>query len=122
MFAEILERKRQPVANVVVDGIGNEHPSRLGQRFEPRRDIHPIAENVVFLNDHVAEVDADVKSDALFLSHLGLALGHAALDLHGAPHGIHDALELRQQAVAGVLYDPASVLAIFGLTSSRNAP
>jgi hypothetical protein len=29
-------------------------PSRLGERLQTRRDIHPIAEDVVLLSDHVA--------------------------------------------------------------------
>jgi hypothetical protein len=64
----------------------------------------------VLLNDHVTEVDADAEPDPLLLRHLGLALSHATLDLNGATRGIHHARELRQEAVAGVLYDPAPVL------------
>jgi hypothetical protein len=47
----------------------------------------------VLLNDHVAEVDADAEPDPLLLRHLGLALGHAALDLHSAAHGVDNAME-----------------------------
>jgi hypothetical protein len=64
----------------------------------------------VFLNDHIAEVHADAKSDAPLLSHLRLALGHRALDLNRAANRIHDTRELGQEAVAGVLYDPAPML------------
>jgi hypothetical protein len=38
-----------------------------------------------------------------------LAVDHPALDLHSAAHRIDDTRKFRQQAVAGVLYDPASV-------------
>ena len=41
---------------------------------------------------------------------VGLALGHAALDLNGAAHSVHNARELRQEAIASVLHNPAPVL------------
>jgi hypothetical protein len=31
-------------------------PAGLGQGFKTRRDIHPVPENVVLLNNHVAEI------------------------------------------------------------------
>ena len=37
-------------------------------------------------------------------------LGHPALNLHSAAHGIDNTRELCQEAVAGVLHDPAPVL------------
>jgi hypothetical protein len=64
----------------------------------------------VFLGDHVAEVDPDAKPDPPLLGRLGLAVSHPALQLHGAAHRINHALELRQEPVAGVLYDAAPVL------------
>ena len=64
----------------------------------------------MLLNDHVAEVDANAEPDAPFLAHFGLAVGHPALDLHGAADGIHDTRKLREQAVAGVLHSTAPVL------------
>ena len=44
------------------------------------------------------------------LRRAGVALGHAALDVDGAAHGVDDAGELDQQAVAGGLDDAAAVL------------
>jgi hypothetical protein len=96
LLAEILKGKGQAVAHVVVNRIGDEYSAGLGQGLQPRCDIHPVAENVVLLNDHVAEVDADAEPDPLLLRHLGLALGHATLDLHSAAHGVDNAHELSQ--------------------------
>ena len=44
------------------------------------------------------------------LGHLGLALGHALLDEHGAAHRVDDARELDQGAVAHELDDAPLVL------------
>jgi hypothetical protein len=50
------------------------------------------------------------KTDALLLGHLGLSVGHPALDLHRAAHSVQDTCKLCQEAVAGVLHNPAPVL------------
>ena len=78
--------------------------------LQPCRNIDPVAEYVLGFDDHVAQIDPDAKSNPPLLGHIGLAVGHAALNLHRAPHGIDDARELGQQAVAGVLHNPAAVL------------
>jgi hypothetical protein len=57
--------------------------------------IDPVAEDVVFLSDHVAEIDADAEPDAPLVRHLRLSVGHPPLHLDRATHGIHDARELR---------------------------
>jgi hypothetical protein len=36
----------------------------LGQRFEARRDIDPVAEDVGIVDDDVADIDADAERDA----------------------------------------------------------
>ncbi len=82
----------------------------LSERLQPRRNVHPIAEDVLPLGNHVAEVHPNAESDALVFGRFGIALSHPALDLDRAAHGIDNARELRQQAVAGILHDPASVL------------
>ena len=38
--------------------------ARLGQRFEPRRDIDSIAKDVAVLDNDIALVDADAVLDA----------------------------------------------------------
>jgi hypothetical protein len=66
----------------------------------------PGAEDVVLLNDHVAEVDADAELDPLLCRGLRVALGHVALDLRSAPDGINHACELGNEAIARVLDNP----------------
>ena len=38
--------------------------TRLGKRFETRRNIHTIAKQVIALDYHVTEVDTDAKAHA----------------------------------------------------------
>jgi hypothetical protein len=49
----------------------------------------------VFLNDHVAEIDADPKPDPPLVRHLQLTVDHTALDISCAAHGIHDTRKFR---------------------------
>jgi hypothetical protein len=110
LLAKILEGVIELVADVIAHHSADADTARFGEGLQSCRDIHAVAEDVVLLDNHVAEVDADAESDTLVLGRFGIAFRHAALDLHGAAHGINDARKLCQEAVAGILYDTASVL------------
>src|SRR5208283_6057493 len=84
-------------------------PTRLGQRLQPRCDVDAIAEDVVAIDDNVADVDPDTKLDPLFGRNTRVALGHATLHIDRTAHRIDYARELQQQAIAGGLDDPAAV-------------
>jgi hypothetical protein len=115
MFVTCCSPKVQPVAHLIPNDPANADPARLGEGLQTRRDIHPIAEDVVFLNDHVAQIYPDAEPDAPLLGHLGLALDHPALDLGRATDGINDTRKFCQEAVAGVLHGTAAVLRDFGI-------
>ena len=55
------------------------------------------------------EVDADPKFDALVRRDSSVALDHRPLDFNGAVHGVYDAAELDDAAVAGALDDAPMV-------------
>jgi hypothetical protein len=59
LLAQILKDKGQPVAHLVMDRIGDEHPAGIGQGFDPCSDVDAVAIEVVALDDHIAEIDAD---------------------------------------------------------------
>jgi hypothetical protein len=82
----------------------------LGERLKTRRDIDAIAEDVAFIMDDVAEIDADAEADALGLRPAYVAVRHSLLDDDGAAHGVDDRGELDQHAVPGCLEDAAAVL------------
>jgi hypothetical protein len=60
--------------------------------------------------DDVADIDTDTEPDAPFVADALVAIRHAALNLDGAPHGLKDAREFGQQAVARILYGTSLVL------------
>ena len=88
----------------------NQHAARLANPLQPRRDIDALAENVVALDQHVAEVDADAVDDALGLGHVGVALGHQLLDGDRAFDGGDDGRKFQQQPVAHRLDDAPAEL------------
>ena len=96
-----------------------QNPAGLGERFQPRRDVDTVAEDVVVLGDHVAEVDANAKSDAPLLGDHALAVDHPTLHLGGAAHRVDHAGKFRQQAVAGGFYGTALVRPDLGIDQLR---
>ena len=81
----------------------------------PCTEISSTSTDDVVLDDHVTEVDAHPKGDALVLGLLPVPVDHAALDLDRAPYRVDDAGKLRQKPVAGFLDDPAMMLGNLGI-------
>jgi hypothetical protein len=104
---------------MLVDRPGDADPAGLGQRFEARCDIDPVAKNVVAIGDHVAEIDTNAKPDALLVRHIGLTVEHAALHLGGTAHCVDDDRKFRQQPVSGGFNDAAAMLGNLRSISSR---
>src|ERR1700757_4854150 len=90
-------------------------PPRSGQGFEARRDVDAVAEDVVLVDDDVAEIDADAEIDAPLGWHIGVARGHLALDLDRATNRIDHARELAEQTVARRVDYAAAVLLDLGV-------
>jgi hypothetical protein len=108
-FAHGLEGDLELAAELLVDGAGDADAARLGELLDARGNVHPIAEHVAVLDDDVADIDAESEQDLAVRRHVGVAPGHALLDLDGAGRGIHQAGELDQHPVAGGLDDSAAV-------------
>ena len=109
LLTDIIERDVDLAANLPMGVVGDADAARLGDSLEARRDIDTIAENIVVVDDDVADMDADAEFDPEVRGHVDIALGHCALDFHRAAHRIDSAGELDQHAVAGGLDDAAAV-------------
>jgi hypothetical protein len=93
-----------------VNRIGDEHPAGIGQRFDPCGDVDAVAIEVVALNDHIAEIDADAQFDAAVRRRVRFPLGHRLLHFSCAAYRVDDAREFDEQTVTGGLDDAAPVL------------
>src|SRR5262249_38742710 len=116
LFAEILEHHVfQPMVDLVAHRGRDADAARFGKHFETRGDVDTVAEDIVVLDDHVAQIDAEAKLDPPCRRDVGVASRHAALNFRGAHHRIDNAAELDQHAVAGGLDDAAVVLRYGGI-------
>ena len=111
----VVECDIELVADMVVHRPRHADAAGLGQGFEPRRDVDPVAVDVVVVDDDVAEIDADAELQPPLRLDVGVALGHPALHLDSKAHRVDDAGELDQHAVAGGLDDAAAVLGDLGV-------
>src|SRR5262249_24829157 len=48
-------------ADLIAYGARDTDTARFGERFEARRHVDTVAKNIVFLNDHVAQIDTDAE-------------------------------------------------------------
>ena len=96
MRAKIIEIEIELGSHLLMHLGGHDHAARLGQPLEPRRDVHAVAEHIVVLHDHVAEVDPDAELNALAIGSVGVSFSHPILKRDSTPHRINNAGELRQ--------------------------
>ena len=87
LLAEIREGELEPGADLLAHRRGDADAAGLGQGLEARGDVDAVAEDVVALDDHVAEIDADAELDPARRRHVGVAPDHALLDLDRALDG-----------------------------------
>jgi hypothetical protein len=110
LLSEILEADVQPISYMIADCGRDGNATRRGNALDSGRNVDPVAVDVVFLNDNVAEIDTDAKFYAFFNRQVGIALTHPPLDLGGAGDRVHHARKLDEHAIAGQLHDAALVL------------
>jgi hypothetical protein len=60
---------------LAVGVLGDADPTRFGDAFEPGGDVDPVAEDVVALDQDVAEMDADAPFHAAFVGEPRVAVG-----------------------------------------------
>ena len=67
--------------------------------LQPRRYVHPVAEDIGTIGDHLVEIDADAELDALVGRYTAIAVRKADLNRRGALDRRHNARELHQHAI-----------------------
>jgi hypothetical protein len=94
-LAKVFEIERKLARRVLAHAVGEADAARLGQRLQPRRDVHAVAEQVaVGLHHHVGRMQADAQLQSVAARRQRLLHGNGALDC------LHAAREFREQAVA----------------------
>src|SRR4030095_10597737 len=93
LLAELLEGEAQFVENLIADHPAHAEPARLRQGLQAARDVDPVAEDVVAVDDDVADVDPHAKLETQIGRDAGIAFGHSALHIDGAADRFDDAGE-----------------------------
>ena len=94
-WAEIGDREIKPPLHLTVSVLRQTDGTGICDTFEPRRDIDAVAHQIaIALLDHIAQMDANPKFDALVGRDPSVALDHRSLDFNGAVHRVDDTPEL----------------------------
>ena len=110
MLAQGLEDEVELAADVVVDRPRDQDAARLGKLLQARGDVDAVAVDVLAVDDHVAEVDADAELEPVLGRQGGVALAQGLLDVDSAGQRLDDAREVGQHAVTRRADDAAVVL------------
>ena len=110
VLAQGLEGEVELAADVVVDRPRDQDAARLGELLQAGGDVDAVAVDVLAIDDHVAEIDADAELEPVLRREGGVALAQGPLDVDGAGQRLDDAREVGQHAVARRADDAAVVL------------
>jgi hypothetical protein len=113
LFADVGKPNLELAAHLLLHEVRHANATGIGQLLQACCDVHAVAEDVVAVNDDVANVYADAERDAVLPRDVGVVRSHRGLDADDAAHGINYARELQQQPVARRLDDAPAVLADF---------
>jgi hypothetical protein len=98
--AHRLESESKLLLDFLGDFGGDTNATGVCELFESCGYVHALAKAVVTVNDHFAEINADTHPKALIFGQIGIALGEAALQAHGAFDCIDHGAEFGEHAVA----------------------
>ena len=110
LAAEPDKRRRQLCADLVAHRGGDADAAWFGQGLQPRRDVDAVAEQVLPIDYHVAEMHADTELHAFARGALRIFRGDRLLHRQRAFDGIDRAGEIGEHAVAGRGEDPAAII------------
>jgi hypothetical protein len=115
LFTDILGRQLKLTPDLPLRILGDANATGFRNSFQSCCNVHPITEDVATVEHDIPDVDPNAELDPFLLRDIGVALGHAALDIDSTAYGIHNAGEHRQQPISGVLDDPPTVLSDLGI-------
>jgi len=111
LVAEIVARERKLILDLLIDGAGDANAAWIRQALQPRRHVDAVANQIVPLDHHIADVDADAKMHPPVFRGVGFEQFDGMLDLSGAPDRLDRTREFGNHAVASRGEYPAIVLA-----------
>ena len=87
----------------------------LANSLNARGNIHAVADDVVAVDDHLADIDANAERHAAVFRLIGVARDHRLLDIARATDRIHRARIFDQQGIAGGADDAPAIFGDLGI-------
>src|SRR5437899_2493993 len=109
LLTQISELYIHLASDLIVGSSRDANAARLCNALKPRRDVDAVPEDIMWFDDHVADVDADAESNSSVFCLTGCEFFDACLELQSGANRFDRAWKLRQEPVAGVLYDAATM-------------
>jgi len=109
LLAQIDELNGDLASDMVVGRRRDMNAAGLSDAFKSRRNIYVVAKNIMWLDNHVADIDTDTESNAPVFRVTNCKFLDAGLKLHSGPNRLDRARKLRQEPVASVLHDAATM-------------
>src|SRR5262249_58450896 len=113
LLTHIVEFETEFILNLVTYDARNHDAARIGQGFQSCRYIDPVPEDVIPIDNDIADINAHTELDAFLWRQWGSTLDHGALDIDSTPNGIHDADKFNEHAIACRLHYAATMLGDF---------
>jgi hypothetical protein len=101
--SQIIENNIDLAADLPVRIVGDTYATGLCYAFKACCYVDAIAEDVIVVDDDIADVNANAKLDPDILGHIGVLFGHATLEFDRTARSIDRTGELDQHAVTGRL-------------------
>ena len=98
-----------------MNGVRDVDAAGLSETLEARSHVYPVAIDLLALDHHVAEIDADAKLHAAFGRVVHIFRLERGLHFDGAIHRLDHAGKLGQHAVAGRINEAAVMLGNSGV-------
>ena len=101
LFAQILKTDRQLAVHLVINLLQDQHATGFGHRLQPRNEIDAFAQQIIAVDDDVAQVNTDAERQRS----VGRLPRTAEFPLHldGALHGLDHRWKIGDKPVAAVL-------------------
>jgi hypothetical protein len=110
LLAHIFKLDRDFAENLIVRRRRDADTTRFRDALKTGCDIDAIAKNVMGFDDYVTDINANAKGETLVFSVANREIMDALLELRCSPNRLDRAPKFCQDPVAGVLYDPATML------------
>ena len=105
--ADVLKADRKLVLDLIEGAAGNTDAARLCLTLQPGRNVDPVAIQIITLDHHVADIDADAELHLVFFGQLRVFDPQFFLDRNGTAHCLDRAAELGDDAIAAGAKDAA---------------